>query len=90
MIGDSVKTLEFAQLFSKVVIYIRQYFMAGLIIVVVLPAPLEPSKPNISPALTLNVSASTAVNPPKLRERLLIFNTASLMCNTGYIPSWMQ
>jgi len=32
MISDSVKNLGFAQLFVTVVFFVRQYFMAGLII----------------------------------------------------------
>jgi hypothetical protein len=48
---------------------------------VVLPAPLEPSKPKTSPALTERVRASTAVNAPKRRVRALISRTMSLIEN---------
>src|ERR1039458_10192217 len=53
--------------------------VVSILIVVVLPAPLEPSKPKTSPALTERVSASTAVNAPKRRGRVLILRTKSLM-----------
>src|ERR1035437_6590908 len=49
----------------------------SILIVVVLPAPLEPSKPKTSPALTERVRASTAVNAPKRRVRALISRTMS-------------
>ena len=53
--------------------------VVSILIVVVLPAPLEPSKPKTSPALTESVSASTAVNAPKRRVKALISKTSSLM-----------
>ena len=53
--------------------------VVSILIVVVLPAPLEPSRPKTSPALTESVSASTAVNAPKRRVRFLISRTMSLM-----------
>jgi hypothetical protein len=53
--------------------------VVGILIVVVLPAPLEPSNPKTSPAFTDKVSASTAVNAPKRRVRLLISKTISLI-----------
>jgi hypothetical protein len=40
--------------------------VVSILIVVVLPATLEPSKPKTSPALTESVSASTVVYAPKL------------------------
>jgi hypothetical protein len=43
--------------------------------VVVFPAPFEPSNPNTSPALATNVKRSTAVNVPKRRERFSISTT---------------
>ena len=62
--------------------------VVSILIVVVLPAPLEPSKPKTSPALTESVSASTAVNVPKQRVRFLISRTTSLMIHsTKYILS---
>src|ERR1017187_7964701 len=51
--------------------------VVSILIVVVLPAPLEPSKPKTSPALTERVRASTAVNAPKRRVRALISRTMS-------------
>src|SRR5450631_2083339 len=53
--------------------------VVSILIVVVLPAPLEPSKPKTSPALTERVRASTAVNAPKRRVRALISRTLSLI-----------
>src|ERR1035441_6513056 len=53
--------------------------VVSILIVVVLPAPLEPSNPKTSPAFTDKVSASTAVNAPKRRVRLLISRTISLI-----------
>src|ERR1035438_10088899 len=55
--------------------------VVSILIVVVLPAPLEPSKPKTSPALTERVRASTAVNAPKRRVRALISRTRSLIEN---------
>src|ERR1039457_6740260 len=55
--------------------------VVSILIVVVLPAPLEPSKPKTSPALTERVRASTAVNAPKRRVRALISRTMSLIEN---------
>src|ERR1035438_5741500 len=52
--------------------------VVSILIVVVLPAPLEPSKPKTSPALTERVRASTAVNEPNRRVRALISRTMSL------------
>jgi len=46
--------------------------VVSILMVVLLPAPLEPSKPNTSPALALMVKESTAVNPPKRRVWLSI------------------
>jgi len=57
--------------------------VVSILIVVVLPAPLEPSKPKTSPALTERVSVSTAVNAPKRRVRVLISRTMSLMRKPG-------
>src|ERR1039457_3794034 len=51
--------------------------VVSILIVVVLPAPLEPSKPKTSPALTARVTASTAVNAPKRRVRDWISSTVS-------------
>ena len=53
--------------------------VVSILIVVVLPAPLEPSKPKTSPALTERVRASTAVNVPKRRVRALISRMISLI-----------
>src|SRR5208337_2281387 len=53
--------------------------VVSILIVVVLPAPLEPSKPKTSPALTERVRASTAVNAPKQRVRALISRTMSVI-----------
>ena len=52
--------------------------VVSILIVVVLPAPLEPSKPKTSPALTDKVRSWTATNEPKRRERPLISKTKSL------------
>src|SRR5688572_5316699 len=41
----------------------------SILMVVVLPAPLGPRNPKISPARTSNVTASTAVKSPKRRVR---------------------
>jgi hypothetical protein len=46
--------------------------VASILIVVVLPAPLGPSKPNISPLFTLKETWFTAVNPPNLFVRSLV------------------
>ena len=43
-----------------------------ILMAVLLPAPLEPRKPNTSPALASMVEESTAVNAPKLRAKLSI------------------
>src|ERR1019366_8098636 len=51
--------------------------VVSILIVVVLPAPLEPSTAKTSPALTGRVRPSTAVNAPKRRVRLLISRTMS-------------
>src|ERR1022692_2868070 len=53
--------------------------VVSILMVVVLPAPLEPSKPKTSPALTEKVSASTAVNAPKRRVSVLTSKTMSLI-----------
>src|ERR1022692_98555 len=53
--------------------------VVSILIVVVLPAPLEPSKTKTSPALTARVTASTAVNAPKRRVRAWISRTGSLI-----------
>src|ERR1022692_2908580 len=53
--------------------------VVSILIVVVLPAPLEPSKPNTSPTSTERDTASTAVNAPKLRVSALISRTMSLI-----------
>src|ERR1039458_3602394 len=53
--------------------------VVSILIVVVLPAPLEPSKPNTSPALTERDTASTAVKAPKRRVSALISRTISLI-----------
>ena len=45
---------------------------------VVLPAPLGPSKPKISPSFTLKEMWSTAVSPLNLFVRLLVSIIASL------------
>jgi hypothetical protein len=49
--------------------------VVSILIVVLLPAPLEPSKPNTSPALAVRVRESTAVNVPKRRVRVSISTT---------------
>ena len=51
----------------------------SILIVVVLPAPLDPSRPKISPELTERVNASTAVKRPKRLVRALISKTTSPM-----------
>src|ERR1035438_9890557 len=51
--------------------------VVSILIVVVLPAPLEPSRPKTSPALTESVRESTAVNAPNRRVRFLISRTTS-------------
>src|ERR1035438_9133216 len=53
--------------------------VVSILMVVVLPAPLEPSKAKTSPALTERVRESTAVNEPKRRVRSLISRTSSLI-----------
>src|ERR1039458_1624305 len=53
--------------------------VVSILMVVVLPAPLEPSRAKTSPALTERVTASTAVNVPKRRVRSLISRTMSLI-----------
>src|ERR1035441_3808366 len=58
--------------------------VVSILIVVVLPAPLEPSKPKTSPALTARVTASTAVNVPKRRVRAWISRTVSLIGTPKY------
>src|ERR1039458_4201458 len=60
--------------------------VVSILIVVVLPAPLEPSKPKTSPALTERVRASTAVNTPKRRVRALISRTISPIENRRGLP----
>src|ERR1019366_2315098 len=57
--------------------------VVSILIVVVLPAPLEPSKAKTSPALTERVRSSTAVNAPKRRVRALISRTMSLIRKGG-------
>ena len=52
--------------------------VVSILIVVVLPAPLEPRRPKISPAWTDSVSPSTAVKSPKRRvndssSRMVLF-----------------
>src|ERR1022692_2901543 len=61
--------------------------VVSILIVVVLPAPLDPSKPKTSPALTNRVIASTAVNAPKRRVRALISRTTSLIRTSGLRPA---
>ena len=46
--------------------------VVSILMVVLLPAPLEPSKPNTSPALAVMDKESTAVNAPKRRVRVSI------------------
>src|ERR1035441_538505 len=58
--------------------------VVSILIVVVLPAPLEPSKPKISPPLTERVKVSTAVNAPKRRVRFLISRTISLILKSQH------
>src|ERR1035437_4820882 len=58
--------------------------VVSILIVVVLPAPLEPSNPKTSPALTERVKASTAVNVPKRRVRVWISRTVSRMKKPVY------
>jgi hypothetical protein len=53
--------------------------VVSILIVVVLPAPLEPSRLNTSPALTERVRVSTAVNAPNRRVRASISRTISLI-----------
>src|ERR1035441_7179041 len=53
--------------------------VVSILMVVVLPAPLEPSRAKTSPALTARVRASTAVNAPKRRVRAWISRTLSLI-----------
>src|ERR1035437_4484720 len=64
--------------------------VVSILIVVVLPAPLEPSRPKTSPALTERVRASTAVNAPKRRGRFLISRTTSLMMHPGKCSFWTR
>jgi len=59
--------------------------VVSILIVVVLPAPLEPSKPKTSPALTESVRASTAVNVPKRRVRFFISRTMSLIVGFAHM-----
>src|ERR1019366_2782231 len=61
--------------------------VVSILIVVVLPAPLDPSKPKTSPALTARVIPSTAVNAPKRRVRVLISRTMSLIRTAGLKPT---
>src|SRR5450631_4202788 len=61
--------------------------VVSILIVVVLPAPLEPSKPKTSPAFTDRVRASTAVNAPKRRERALVSRTVSLIRENSRLVS---
>jgi hypothetical protein len=49
--------------------------VVSILMVVLLPAPLEPSKPNTSPALAAKVKEPTAVNVPKPRVRVSISTT---------------
>src|ERR1035437_7959404 len=58
--------------------------LVTILIVVVVPAPLEPRNPKTSPAVTERVTASTAVNVPKRRVRVWISRTASLMKKPVY------
>src|SRR5271154_3321342 len=60
--------------------------VVSILIVVVLPAPFEPSRPKISPALTERVSASTDVNAPKRRLRPLISRT-TLLIRKRWMPA---
>src|SRR5664279_2248697 len=53
--------------------------VVSILIVVVLPAPLEPSKPKTSPALTERVIESTATNAPKRRVSILISRIIALI-----------
>src|ERR1017187_8418982 len=53
--------------------------VVSILMVVVLPAPLEPSKAKTSPALTDRVRASTAVKAPKRRVRACRSNTISFI-----------
>jgi len=53
--------------------------VVSILMVVVLPAPFEPSRPKISPALTERVSSFTAVNDPNRRVRCSISRTGSLI-----------
>src|ERR1017187_10236377 len=57
--------------------------VVSILMVVVLPAPLEPSKPKTAPALTERVRESTAVNAPKRRVSDLISRTISLIRRPG-------
>src|ERR1039458_10140098 len=57
--------------------------VVSILMVVVLPAPLEPSKAKTSLALTERVTASTAVNVPKRRVRSFISRTGSLIRKPG-------
>jgi hypothetical protein len=49
--------------------------LMSILMVVLLPAPLEPSKPKTSPALAVKINESTAVNVPKPREIFSIITT---------------
>src|ERR1035441_6333365 len=57
--------------------------VVSILMVVVLPAPLEPSKPKTSPALTDRVRASTAVKAPKRRVRACRSKTISFIRKPG-------
>src|ERR1017187_10657990 len=61
--------------------------VVSILMVVVLPAPLEPSRAKTSPALTERVRASTAVNVPKRRVRALISRTISLIRENSWLIS---
>src|SRR4030042_1477420 len=52
----------------------------NILMVVVLPAPFAPRKPNISPLLTLKDTFLTAVNSPKFRVRFSTITVKELSC----------
>ena len=65
--------------------------VVSILMTVVLPAPLGPSRPNASPALTANETALTAVSVPNWRvsrsvSRLLILvPRRSVSCHPGLV-----
>jgi hypothetical protein len=56
----------------------------SILMVVVLPAPFGPSRPNTSPGLTSSVSASTAVTDPNSRRRSRVSIAACTLTSLIY------